>query len=88
MPGVHDLARRPAQAALWSVLIGALKGGAMSGGLKDRRRRPRASALFQDVDHRAGHRQRLKDRFVNAGPEALPDYELLELVRSTRHPPP
>ena len=27
-----------------------------------------------------GHRQRLKDRFVNGGPEALPDYELLELV--------
>jgi len=28
----------------------------------------------------AGHRQRLKDRFVNGGPESLPDYELLELV--------
>jgi DNA repair protein RadC len=27
-----------------------------------------------------GHRQRLKDRFVNGGPESLPDYELLELV--------
>jgi DNA repair protein RadC len=27
-----------------------------------------------------GHRQRLKDRFTNAGDEALPDYELLELV--------
>jgi DNA repair protein RadC len=27
-----------------------------------------------------GHRQRLKDRFTNAGEEALPDYELLELV--------
>lgn len=52
----------------------------MSGGLKDRGAGPEQSALFQDVDHRAGHRQRLKDRFVNAGPEALPDYELLELV--------
>lgn len=27
-----------------------------------------------------GHRQRLKDRFANGGEEALPDYELLELV--------
>ena len=27
-----------------------------------------------------GHRQRLKTRFTSAGPEALPDYELLELV--------
>ena len=52
----------------------------MSGGLKDRGAGPGQSSLFQDVDHRAGHRQRLKDRFVNAGPEALPDYELLELV--------
>ncbi len=28
----------------------------------------------------AGHRQRLRDRFRNGGSEALPDYELLELV--------
>jgi DNA repair protein RadC len=27
-----------------------------------------------------GHRQRLKDRFANGGEEAVPDYELLELV--------
>jgi DNA repair protein RadC len=30
-------------------------------------------------DHE-GHRQRLRDRFTNAGPGALHDYELLELV--------
>jgi DNA repair protein RadC len=30
-------------------------------------------------DH-AGHRQRLRERFRKGGPEALPDYELLELV--------
>lgn len=52
----------------------------MSGGLKDRGAGPEQRALFAEVDHRAGHRQRLKDRFANAGPEALPDYELLELV--------
>jgi DNA repair protein RadC len=27
-----------------------------------------------------GHRQRLRERFMNGGAEALPDYELLELV--------
>ena len=52
----------------------------MSGGLKDRGASPEQSSLFKDTDHRSGHRQRLKDRFVNGGPEALPDYELLELV--------
>jgi DNA repair protein RadC len=52
----------------------------MSGGLKDRGASPEQSSLFKDTDQRSGHRQRLKDRFVNGGPEALPDYELLELV--------
>jgi DNA repair protein RadC len=27
-----------------------------------------------------GHRSRLRERFMNGGPSALPDYELLELV--------
>ena len=27
-----------------------------------------------------GHRERLKDRFLAGGPEAMPDYELLEMV--------
>lgn len=31
-------------------------------------------------DHRHGHRERLKARFRNAGPDALPDYEMLELL--------
>jgi DNA repair protein RadC len=35
--------------------------------------------IARAADHE-GHRERLKDRFVNGGPEALPDYELLELV--------
>lgn len=30
--------------------------------------------------HYAGHRERLRDRFLRAGPEALQDYELLELI--------
>jgi DNA repair protein RadC len=52
----------------------------VSGGLKDRGASPEQTSLFKEPDHRSGHRQRLKERFVNAGPEALPDYELLELV--------
>ena len=52
----------------------------MSGGLKDRGASPEQRSLFKDTDQRLGHRQRLKDRFVSGGPEALPDYELLELV--------
>jgi DNA repair protein RadC len=30
--------------------------------------------------HFLGHRERLKDRFRNGGPDAMPDYELLEIV--------
>ena len=52
----------------------------MSGGLKDRGTSPEQTSLFVEPDHRSGHRQRLKERFVTAGPEAVPDYELLELV--------
>jgi DNA repair protein RadC len=30
--------------------------------------------------HYLGHRERLRERFQQAGPDALPDYELLELI--------
>jgi DNA repair protein RadC len=33
-----------------------------------------------EADDHAGHRQRLRERFIQAGPEALADYELLELL--------
>ncbi len=55
----------------------------MSGGLKDRSAGvvvPEQGSLLPEPDQRAGHRQRLKERFVSGGPELLPDYELLELV--------
>jgi DNA repair protein RadC len=35
---------------------------------------------FVADDDLSGHRERLRDRFVNGGPDALPDYEMLELV--------
>ena len=33
-----------------------------------------------DKPHYKGHRQRLRERFLNAGNDGLQDYELLELV--------
>ena len=33
-----------------------------------------------EVPHYHGHRQRLRERFVTGGADALPDYELLELL--------
>ena len=35
---------------------------------------------FAEVPHFHGHRERLRARFREAGPDALADYELLELV--------
>ena len=32
------------------------------------------------LPHFLGHRERLKERFRESGPDALPDYELLEMV--------
>lgn len=44
-------------------------------------------ALFGDAvktknvpDDKAGHRGRLRDRFTNGGADAVPDYELLEMI--------
>lgn len=55
----------------------------MAGGLKDRSVGavlPQQGSLLPEPDLRAGHRQRLNERFASGGPEALPDYELLEMV--------
>lgn len=35
---------------------------------------------FKEAPHYHGHRERLRSRFRESGPEALADYELLELV--------
>ena len=40
---------------------------------------PRATGDAPGGDH-SGHRQRLRDRFKRGGGDALPDYELLELL--------
>lgn len=38
------------------------------------------SGLYEQAPHYHGHRERLRARFRDAGPEAVSDYELLELV--------
>jgi DNA repair protein RadC len=40
----------------------------------------KANSGFNEAPHFHGHRARLRDRFREAGPDALADYELLELV--------
>lgn len=40
---------------------------------------PPARAKHQE-DHCSGHRQRLRERFREGGPDAVPDYELLEMI--------
>jgi len=41
---------------------------------------PPAKAAAVEQPHYIGHRDRLRTRFTAAGPDALPDYELLELL--------
>jgi DNA repair protein RadC len=46
---------------------------------------PKKSATAE-TPHYHGHRERLRERFHNAGPDALSDYELLEMVLFTAQP--
>ncbi len=39
-----------------------------------------------DKPHHLGHRERLRERFLNGGADALPDYELLELLLTLAKP--
>jgi DNA repair protein RadC len=41
---------------------------------------PSAPSGFSEAPHYHGHRERLRDRFREAGADALSDYELLEMV--------
>jgi DNA repair protein RadC len=42
--------------------------------------RPKHAASASEAPHYTGHRERLRQRFLAAGPDGLPDYELLELA--------
>jgi DNA repair protein RadC len=41
---------------------------------------PRSTKSVDDTPHYHGHRQRLRQRFLEAGSDAVGDYELLELI--------
>src|SRR5689334_22690586 len=41
---------------------------------------PKGFGEASSKPHFLGHRERLRERFREAGPEALPDYELLEMI--------
>lgn len=45
-----------------------------------RRPKPKTPAKTSEKPHYHGHRERLRERFADAGAEALADYELLELM--------
>jgi len=51
---------------------------------------PRSRAGLADmagaVPHYYGHRERLRQRLIEAGPESLPDYELLEVLLFSNDP--
>ncbi len=52
-------------------------GGKPAAGLSEAPSNPEAE---KETPHFHGHRDRLRERFLAAGPDALPDYELLELI--------
>jgi len=55
----------------------------MSDDTADGHESPGAQGAFFEVSQQithAGHRQRLRDRFMKGGAQAMPDYELLEMV--------
>ncbi|HEY2540403.1 MAG TPA: UPF0758 domain-containing protein, partial [Stellaceae bacterium] len=52
-----------------------------------RRRKPKQLAeAGDDVPHYLGHRERLRQRLIDAGAENLPDYELLEVILFASNP--
>jgi DNA repair protein RadC len=52
-----------------------------------RRRRPKQLGEGADMaPHYHGHRERLRQRLIDAGAERLPDYELLELILFAANP--
>ncbi|HUC71725.1 MAG TPA: DNA repair protein RadC [Stellaceae bacterium] len=52
-----------------------------------RRRKPKQLAeAANDAPHYFGHRERLRQRLVDAGSENLPDYELLEVILFVSNP--
>jgi DNA repair protein RadC len=53
---------------------------------KRRARQPRLTEGFRGPPHYFGHRERLRQRLISAGADALPDYELLEVILFASNP--
>jgi DNA repair protein RadC len=52
-----------------------------------RRRRPKQLGEAADaMPHYHGHRERLRQRLIDAGAENMPDYELLEVILFAGNP--
>lgn len=54
--------------------------GRSGGGAESDRTQPSFFEASPPIDDKAGHRERLRTRFRAGGAEAIPDYELLEMV--------
>jgi DNA repair protein RadC len=54
--------------------------------MDDQRAPPKSPTTASEPPHYLGHRQRLRERFLAAGADALSDYELLEMVLFTAQP--
>src|SRR5581483_9951153 len=67
-----------AVAAVPPALLQKPRGAAWLGAMPAKSRPPKDESA--ETPHYHGHRERLRERFYNAGPDALSDYELLELA--------
>ncbi|MGJ4939889.1 RadC family protein [Bradyrhizobium sp. HKCCYLS1011] len=54
--------------------------------MDDKSTQPKTPPAAQEPPHYHGHRQRLRERFHAAGPDALSDYELLEMILFAAQP--
>jgi hypothetical protein len=69
-------------------MLGLILGGRQKGpsdrgfvrSFKLQKKRDGDGGLAETAPHYHGHRERLRGRFRDAGPDALSDYELLELL--------
>jgi DNA repair protein RadC len=75
---VFDTSERDRVASLCREIYGASGTGASDGPISKHNRAGFAEAAA--LPHYYGHRQRLRERMMAAGPESLPDYELLEML--------
>jgi DNA repair protein RadC len=60
-----------------------LIGTAFSAPMPANNSEPNKPSELAETPHYHGHRERLRERFHGAGPDALSDYELLEMVLFT-----